>query len=171
MNSIRRANEKDFELIAGLGKKSYIESHGNSASKQDIEIYVKEKFNHKACKEELRDPKNIYHLISHDKRPAGYSKIIFDKSHRNIPLVNVTKLERLYLLKEFYDLKLGFELLKFNTALSKQHNQAGMWLYVWKENQRAVRFYSKSGFEIIGSYDFKITATHSNPNHQMFLRY
>ena len=75
------------------------------------------------------------------------------------------------MLKEFYGLCLGLELLNFNIDLSKKNNEAGMWLFVWKENPRAISFYKKAGFEIIGSYDFKLTETHSNPNHQMFSKY
>ncbi|MBK6772562.1 MAG: GNAT family N-acetyltransferase [Ignavibacteria bacterium] len=115
--------------------------------------------------------KIFYHIIFHNNQPAGYSKIVFNLPHSNIPFENVTKMERIYLLKEFYNLKLGFELFSINIELSKNNNQTGMWLYVWKENLRAVRFYKRAGFKIIGSYDFKITDTHSNPNHQMFLRY
>jgi ribosomal protein S18 acetylase RimI-like enzyme len=80
-------------------------------------------------------------------------------------------LERLYLLKEFHNLKLGFKLLTFNIELTKKNNQAGIWLYVWKENHGAVSFYKKNGFIVIGSYDFNLTETYSNPNHQMFLKY
>ena len=79
---------------------------------------------------------------------------------------NITKLERIYLLKEFY---LGAELFEYNVRLAKENNQKGMWLFVWVENERAVNFYKKNGFVIIGSHDFKISETHSNPNHQMFL--
>jgi diamine N-acetyltransferase len=80
-------------------------------------------------------------------------------------------MERLYLLKQFYNLKLGAALLHFNIDLSKRNNQAGMWLFTWKENMRAVNFYQKNGFVIIGSHDFKISETHSNPNHLMLLRF
>lgn len=80
-------------------------------------------------------------------------------------------MERLYLLKEFHDLKLGFELFQFNMALSNKNNQRGIWLYVWKQNSRAIDFYLKNGFLIIGSHNFKISATHSNPNHQMLLMF
>ena len=34
-----------------------------------------------------------------------------------------------------------------------------------------IRFYEKKGFIITGSYDFPITATHTNPNHRMFLEF
>ena len=171
MNLIVKAKEGDFQLLADIGSKSFIESHGSSASTADINDYVNEKYNCDVLKEEIRNPENIYHIIFHNNQPAGYSKIVFNVPHSNIPLENVTKMERIYLLKEFYSLKLGFELFSFNIELSKNNNQAGMWLYVWKENHRAVRFYKRTGFKVVGSYDFKITDTHSNPNHQMFLRY
>ena len=171
MTSIIKAKDKDFSLLADLGRESFLESHGRSASPEDIDTYAKENYTVEVFKKEISDPKNIYHIIYCDDQPAGYSKIVFNVPHSNIPLENVTKLERIYLLEKFYGLKLGFELFKFNLELSKKNDQAGMWLYVWKENKRAISFYEKTGFKIIGSHDFKISETHSNPNHQMILLY
>jgi ribosomal protein S18 acetylase RimI-like enzyme len=171
MTSIVKAKEKDFQLLAGIGKISYIESHGSSAKPADINAYLDENYSYEVFENELRDPKNIYNIIYHNNQPAGYSKIILNTPQSNIPIKNITKLERLYLLKEFYGFKLGFELFNWNLELTKNSNQAGMWLYVWKENLRAISFYKKTGFKVIGSYDFKLTETHSNPNHLMFLKY
>ena len=58
---------------------------------------------------------------------------------------NITKMERLYLLQEYYSLRLGHQLLQYNIDISKQQGEQGMWLYVWKENERALRFYTKAG--------------------------
>jgi ribosomal protein S18 acetylase RimI-like enzyme len=171
MISIVKAKAEDFQLLADIGKVSFIESHGNSASPEVIDSYVNAKYNYDLFKQELNEPQNIYHIIYYDKQPAGYSKIILNSQHSNIQIESITKLERLYLLKEFYNLKIGLQLFDFNIEFSKQNNQKGIWLFVWKENQRAVSFYKKNGFEIIGSYDFKLTETHSNPNHQMLLMY
>lgn len=171
MTPIVKANEKDIQLLTDIGRVSFIESHGSSAAKADINKYVNEKYTYEAFKEEISDPENIYHIIYYDKQPAGYSKINFNAGHSNIESENVTKLDRIYLLKEFYSLKLGFDLFSFNIELSKKNGQEGMWLFVWKENHRAVNFYKKTGFKIIVSHDFKLSETHSNPNHLMLLLY
>jgi len=171
MTSIVKASESDFELLSEIAKITFIESHGNSAKSEDINTYIIENYNTNAFKEELGDKKNIYYTIYYNNRLAGYSKIIFDSPYPNSQIKNLAKLERLYILKEFYDLKLGLDLFQFNVNLSKENNQMGIWLFVWKENKRAVNFYKKNGFLIIGSHDFKISETHSNPNHQMFLRF
>jgi ribosomal protein S18 acetylase RimI-like enzyme len=169
MTTIARANINDASLLSTIAKNTFIESHGSSASPEDINIYITEKYTTAILTQELNNPKNIYYIIYHGEKPAGYSKIIFNLPYANSPIQNIAKLERLYLLKEFYNLKSGLELFQFNIELEKQNNQVGMWLYVWKENARAVNFYIKAGFKIIGSHDFKISETHSNPNHQMLL--
>jgi len=171
MTSIKKINTELIPLLIDIGRTSFIQSHGNSAPAAVINKYVNEKFNYPVIAGELADPENIYHFIFHNDQVAGYSKIILNASHPAIALGMITKLERLYLLQGFYRLKLGLELFEFVLKLSKENNQQGMWLFVWKENQRAVHFYKKCGFNIIGSYDFKLTDTHSNPNYHMLLTY
>ncbi|MES2703181.1 MAG: GNAT family N-acetyltransferase [Bacteroidota bacterium] len=171
MITIHKATAKDSDVLTAIGRQSFIESHGRSAAQHDIDEYVAKTYTQEAISDDLSDPANNYHIITYNSKPAGYSKIILNSGHPNIALHNVTKMERLYLLQEFYDKKLGRELLQFNIGLSNTNSQAGMWLFVWTGNTRAVKFYERSGFEIIGSHHFKLTENHSNPNYLMFLKY
>jgi diamine N-acetyltransferase len=161
--TIIKADIKDSHLLSDLARQTFIESHGNSAKAEDINSYIAEK-------KELINERNSYHLIFHTNQPAGFSNIILNFPYADSPLENIAKLERIYILKEFYEFKSGQQLLDFNVNLAKENRQHAMWLYVWKENPRAIRFYEKNGFIITGSHDFKISETHSNPNHQMLLK-
>ncbi|GGG49665.1 GNAT family N-acetyltransferase [Bizionia arctica] len=171
MTNIVKANLSHAKILSEIGKQTFIESHGMSAPEKDITNYIKSKFTKVVFEAELEDSNNIFHMITYNEKPIGYSKISYNSTQENISFKNITKLERLYILQEYHHLKLGFELFKFNVELSKKQNQAGLWLYVWVENQKAINFYNKVGFKIIGSYDFQISETHSNPNHQMLLVY
>lgn len=171
MTSIIKANENHAQLLSELAKLTFIESHGNSAGSDDIKLYVAEKYSNDVLKKELEDANNIYYILYYNNQVAGYSKIILNTPYAMSKMKNIAKLERLYLLKDFYNLNLGLELFEFNINLIKENNQMGIWLFVWKENQRAVNFYKKNGFTIIGSHDFKISENHSNPNHQMLLSF
>jgi ribosomal protein S18 acetylase RimI-like enzyme len=171
MTPIRRATADDYQMLASIGRQSFMESHGHSASPEIVADYAVDKFSETAMQQELSDAKNIYHIIYYNEEPAGYSKIIFDAVHPNIAEKNITKLERIYLLEKFINLKLGKQLLQFNIDLSRWHHQSGMWLFVWMENPRAFQFYQKAGFQIIGRHDFHLSPTHANPNHQMLLIY
>lgn len=171
MISIVPAGLKDVPQLARMGGQTILESHGHSQPAEVMHRYVAEKFSEAALEEELSDPTNIFRLIYYKDQLAGYSKIIYNVPIAPVPLPNITKLERLYLLQTFYDKKLGHQLLQFNIDLSKQQGQGGMWLYVWKGNERAIRFYERASFAIVGDGYFRLTDTHANPNWQMFLRY
>ena len=168
---IKKANENDASLVAELAKTSFIESHGHSAQPGDINSYITKNYNDDSIREELLDSKNIYYIIYYNDEAAGYSKIVLNSPYTHSAIANISKLERFYLLKKFYNLNLGRRLLEFNIDLMKQNSQTGVWLYVWKENPKAINFYTRNGFRIIGSYNFKISESHSNPNHQMLLEF
>ena len=169
MISIKRATEKDYQSIVDIGKVSVAEAHKGACSAEDMYDFLERNYNDDAIKEELNDTNNIYHIIYYDGLPVGFSKIILNAAHPNIIAENVTKLDRIYLLKEYYGLKLGRELLNFNIGLARDHHQSGIWLYTWIGNDRAINFYGRAGFEIIGSHKFYVTNTYYNLNHHMFL--
>jgi ribosomal protein S18 acetylase RimI-like enzyme len=171
MYTIIKATLKDAQLLSIIGKAAFLVAHGHSAPKKDIDNYVSQNFNEENFKKELSDVKNEYYLIYSDTKIAGYSKVILNSKNENISSADITLLSRLYLLEAFYGLNLGKELFNFNVNLSKENNQKGIWLAVWVENQRAISFYEKRGFVKVGKFDFKISETHYNPNHIMYLAF
>ena len=158
-------------LLAKIGGVSLLESHGHSQPMEIMEAYVDRSFSAEGCHTELVNEANVFSAIYYNDQPAGYFKIIYNTPHPAITLQPITKLERLYLLKEFYDLKLGHLLLQEAIKKSKAAGDKGMWLEVWKGNERAVRFYQKQGFETVGETQFRLTATHSNPAWVMMVEY
>jgi len=171
LSKITKATLQDAKQLARLAKEAFLTAHGHSAPKKDIDTYVAANFSENNFREELSNPDNQYHLIYHQHKMAGYSKITLNTPNKNIDASNSTYMSRLYLLKEFYGLNLGKELFNYNLEFSKKHGQDGIWLAVWIANKRAIDFYMKRGFKIVGSYDFKISETHSNPNHILYLKY
>lgn len=171
MVSYTRLTPADAALLSKIGGISLMESHGHSAPTEVMQAYVDRSFSEEACRAELSDEKNIFSAVFYNHRPAGYFKIIFETPHPAVSLQPVTKLERLYLLKEFYDLKLGHGLLQQAIDLSTAYGDKGMWLDVWQKNERAIRFYQKQGFETVGESRFVLTDTRSNPIWVMLRRY
>lgn len=171
MITIIRAGIEHGELLAVIARASFLESHGHSASSEAIESFMTKSFNEVALSKELIDPNIYYHIINFNGKVAGYSKIEINVSNTIIDQNNLSKLDRMYLLKEFYGKNLGAKLFEFNVELTKKMKQKGIWLFVWIENHRAVKFYIKQGFKVVGNYNFQISKTHANPNHIMRLSY
>ncbi|SEF66573.1 Ribosomal protein S18 acetylase RimI [Halpernia humi] len=171
MLSISKAKEKNYQAIVDIGSVSVPEANEGSCAPEDLKEYIKNNYNETTIKKELRDENNIYHILKYEGKAVGFSKIILNAKHPNINAENVAKLDKIYLLKEFQGLKLGFELLNHNITFAKNHQQSGIWLFTWVGNLQAIKFYEKTGFKRIASHDFYITKTTSNLNHQMFLSF
>ena len=171
MVSVIKATESDYNSIVSIGKTAVAESHRGSCSADDMNEFLEKNYTSDAIKDDLNDVNNIYYILHYNDKPVGFSKIILNAKHPNIATENVTKLDRIYLRKEFYGLKLGLELLNFNIDLSRNNKQSGIWLYTWIGNTRAINFYLKAGFTIIGSHKFYVTKTHYDVSHQLFLNF
>lgn len=171
MIKIQKATVKDAELIAQLGKQTFYESHGHSASKTDIDTFVQKYYNVESVVQEFENANVDYHLINYNKKTVGFSKIEYSSPDANIAEQRVTKLARIYLLDGYHGKNLGATLFDYNIELSKAYGDNGIWLHVWVENKKAIRFYQKNGFKIVGEHDYEISKTHTNPNHVMYLAY
>lgn len=171
MFKIIKASKKDAQLVSKVSIDSFLPAHGHSAPKAAIDNYMALNFSQENFSTELSDIQNHYYLIYQNDTIAGYSKVVFNQVQKDIGAKNNAYMSRIYLLKEFYGLGLGEVLFNFNLTLCKENKQSGIWLAVWIENQKAISFYKKMGFLKVGDYDFKISETHSNPNHIMYLEF
>lgn len=171
MLKIKKATIKDARLLSEISVASFLPAHGHSAPKEIIDSYISANFSEENFIKELSNPNFEYRLICYKDEVAGFSKVILNSENENITEKNVTKMERLYLLTTFYNLSLGKELMNFNINLAKENKQAGIWLYVWIENLKAIGFYKKMGFKNVGDYDFILSPTKSNPNHVLYLEF
>jgi len=171
MVQIKKADITHTKLLSKLSTASFLVPHGHSASKKDVDSYVAKSFSEETFAKELENASNKYYIIYYKDEVAGFSKGVFNSENKDIKATNVMLMSRLYLLEEYYGFGLGKALFDFNVSLAKQYKQAGIWLVVWTENARAIDFYKKRGFKKVGDYDFKISETHSNPNHVLYLAF
>jgi diamine N-acetyltransferase len=171
MIHIQKATINDAKILSEVGFHSFKSAHGHSAPKKDIEKYMSLNFTKNVFFKELSNEKNHFYLIKFNEVIVGYTLVIFDKKEAQILTENPAYLSRIYLLEAYYGLGLGRQLFDFIKSICIENQQSGIWLNVWVENQRAIQFYKKLDFEIVGKSDYQISATHSNPNHVMFLQF
>jgi len=171
MISLVQLTAADAPMLSAIGGESLLQSHGHSAPAEVMQAYVDNNFNEEALRAELSDDANIFYAIYYNGAPAGYFKTTHHVPHHLIEPQAVTKLSRLYVLSQYFNHKLGQPLLQKAVEISKAAGDKGMWLNVWKENGRAIRFYQKQGFTIVGESLFVLTETHANPNWVMLMTY
>lgn len=161
---IRKALLSDAKILSEVAVPSFLIAHELSAPKTEIDYFITQNYQVQHFEKELQNEANHYFLIFWEENIAGYSKIIFNNQ------TGIAKLDRFYFLKDFHGKGLAKNLLSHNIELSKKMQQSSLQLYTWVGNERAIAFYTKNGFQIIGAYDFPISPNRKNPNHLMELK-
>ena len=153
---IRKASVDDAQMLAVLGSRAFYEAFGQYNDPADMQAYLDLAFNPDNIRTQLDDNTNTFLIAYFQKEPAGYAKL---KRHSSVPELEgekVIQLERIYALQDFLDRKVGKTLMESCIQISRKEGYQKMWLSVWQENKRAIAFYEKWGFKVIGLKQFII---------------
>jgi len=157
MVKIKIATKKDIEVLALLGRLTWVESHGHFIEdKNDVLKYLKENFSVSKTKQNLNSSMQHFYIIYADDLPVGYAKLVVNASNEHVRSQNSCKLERIFILNDFIPLKIGQQLLTFVEAQAKKLLLDTLWLSVYIKNKRAIRFYERNEFLKVGELNFSV---------------
>lgn len=154
---IRIANKDDAGFIALLGRITFTETFGHFfKDKQDLLDYYDSTFPVDKIEKSIYKPNNVYLIAFVDRLAVGYAKLKLNSQSEFISEENVCQLQKIYVLKDFLSMKIGFELQNLLLKTAKEKGFSEIWLSVLNSNERAANFYIKNGFIGIGNHDFQI---------------
>lgn len=157
MITIKKANDKHIDVLALLGTITYNESHGHYIDdKEDLKKYLETAFSVPKTDQDVKNPENLFYITYLNKLPIGYAKLRLNSSHDNVDSKKSCQLERIYILNEFIPLKIGQQFLTFLEKKATKLQFNTMWLSVYEENRRALRFYEKNDFVKVGTSIFTV---------------
>jgi len=151
------ANNSDAGYIALLGRITFTETFGHFFDdKQDLLNYYESTFSIDKIENSMSKPNNAYWIAFVDRLAVGYAKLKMNSNSEFITEQNVCQLQKIYVLKDFLSMKIGFELQRLLLKKATEKGFSQIWLSVLNKNERAVNFYIKNGFMKIGNHDFQI---------------
>ena len=154
---IRKATASDAEYIALLGRITFTETFGQLfRDKQDLLNYLNATFSVSKIRKSLTKPENVYWIAFAQELPMGYAKLKLDSTSEFIALPKSCQLQKIYVLKDFLAMRVGSKLQYQVLQMAKEKGSSVIWLSVLNENNRAISFYNRNGFEAIGQHDFQI---------------
>ena len=153
---IRKVNIQDIEKLKEIGKLTFAETFSSENSEENMIEYLEHSFSTEKVKKELTDNNAEFYFAELDGKVIGYLKVNVEESQTETKVKNAIEIERIYVLKEFYGKKVGQVLYDKALELAKEKNVEHIWLGVWEENPRAVRFYEKNGFVAFDKHVFKL---------------
>lgn len=154
--SIRKITVKDLKELQSIGKLTFAETFSSENSEENMKAYLEKGFSTEKLSAELNDPNAEFYFAEFNGETIGYLKVNTGQSQTEMNDSNALEIERIYVLKEFHGKKVGQILYDKAIELAKEKRVDYVWLGVWEENLRAIRFYEKNGFKAFDKHVFKL---------------
>ncbi|MDQ3139858.1 MAG: GNAT family N-acetyltransferase [Pseudomonadota bacterium] len=167
MTGFRDAKPDDAELLADLGRRSFVETFGHLYSADNLAAFLR---NHSADKwrAEIRDPAFAIRIAEQDGVAIAYAKV-GPPSLPFAPERPSTELRQFYVLKRWQGKGVAQTLMQWVIEEARRRGADDLYLSVFTDNHRARRFYENYGFTFVRTYDFMV-GTHADEDQILRLR-
>jgi ribosomal protein S18 acetylase RimI-like enzyme len=156
MMKIRELEHNDIPALADLAAKTFTETFGHSFTAEELEAQLKETRSEE-CFRSAIDTDTIL-LALKDERLAGYVQLSDVKVNVQgaTPGPNDQAINAIYIHSDFQGQGIGKSLMDTAFEHPRFKKAENIFIDVWDENKRAVQFYLKYGFEIVGQCDVTV---------------
>ena len=151
---IRKSTVSDLETIQNISIHTFKETFAAVNTPENIANYVKENFNMEQLTTELNNDNSQFYVAYSNAEAVGYLKINFGDAQTESINENALEVQRIYVLQNFHGKNIGQLLLDKVKKIAKSSGVDSVWLGVWEENHRALRFYTKNGFFVFDKHVF-----------------
>jgi len=155
---IRPAQNDDLPALTELAIRSFRMTYEAHNDPEVFNEYLSSTLTLENLGKELVDTNNVF-LIAHDRSSGsilGYAKLRQSIPGPGVEDRNAIEIERIYADPVRIGQGIGAALMHACLDASLQLGHDTIWLGVWKPNERAIGFYEKWGFKIVGEYFFRM---------------
>lgn len=98
-----------------------------------------------------------FYFAEKDGEVFGYLKVNFAEAQTEAQeQIDALEIERIYVLQQYHGSEVGKKLYEQALEIARNRKATYLWLGVWEENSRAIRFYQKQGFIEFGQHIFQL---------------
>lgn len=153
---IKKIGVQELAQLQQIGRQTFSETFAATNTEEDMRQYLAEGFAAPKLEAELLDPNTAFYFAMSGEEAIGYLKLNFGPSQTDIKDNKAVEIERIYVLHRFLGKQVGQILYEKALAVAQKADADYIWLGVWEENARAIRFYEKNGFVAFDKHLFKL---------------
>ncbi|MEO0351287.1 MAG: GNAT family N-acetyltransferase [Cyanobacteria bacterium P01_A01_bin.15] len=155
MITIRQAYSDDAEALARTAKHIFRETFATENNLTDMEFYCSKSFGTEIQRQEILDPNWATILAEVEGQLVAFAQVRLHSPKACVAADQPSELHRLYVQKEWHGRGVAHKLMSniLSTALATGADY--IWLGVWEHNPRAIAFYGKYGFRVVGEHIFQ----------------
>lgn len=152
--AFREAASSDATAVSHLIGSTWAKFFAYSVTEADLETYLTKTVSPEQIKREIEDANRLFLIAESTAGLIGVAQLNLDTTETGLRTTNPVELNRLYIDPEQQGSGLAAQLLRYTEEKGRNLGKAGLWLGVWEDNARGIRFYEKMGFERVGEHSF-----------------
>lgn len=155
--AVRRARPEDAEALAQIGAATFLETYTEIIPGEDMISHCVNKHSRATYEAYLADPDTSVWIAEYRQTgsPVGYA--VSCPPDLPVPAEpGDVELKRIYAFSRHHGTGLGHALIDAATQDARQQGAPRLLLGTYGQNHRAIHFYTKHGFDIIGTRKFVV---------------
>lgn len=150
---IRQLGPADADQLAHLSRQVFVSTYGAAIPADILKRYLDRAFNPQTLATDLSDSTSTCWGAWQAGRLIGFSRLSTTQPPDCLTSTASLELAKLYVATEYHGRGVAAELLSNTLSEAGRRGHSTLWLYVWDQNQRAIAFYKKWNFNVVGSVD------------------
>lgn len=153
---VKKVTINNIGQLQEIGRQTFYETFSESNTEENMAKYLEVGFSEDKLTDELTDENSEFYFAVLDNKIIGYLKLNFGNSQTELQDNSSLEIERIYVLQEYHGEKVGQQLYEKAIQIARDKKVNYVWLGVWEENPRAIRFYQKNGFVEFDKHIFRL---------------
>ncbi|MCE6988646.1 GNAT family N-acetyltransferase [Dyadobacter sp. CY323] len=153
--TIVKANADSLATVQQIGKETFFETFAEANTEADMDKYLAENFGDAKMAAELSNPESQFFIAWLGENPVGYMKLNAGQAQTELQDPASLEIERIYVKSAYHGKKVGQLFYEKAFEIARLEQKTYLWLGVWEENRKAIRFYEKHGFVAFDKHIFK----------------
>lgn len=158
MATIRRARDGDATALAELAECTFRDAFTEGADPADMAFYCAASFGPGIQAREIADPGWVTIVAEEAEALIGFAQLRLRSDKHCVVAERPSELYRFYVSRRWHGRGVAQRLMATVIATAARAGSDRIWLGVWEENPRALAFYRKHGFEVVGEHEFSFGA-------------
>jgi ribosomal protein S18 acetylase RimI-like enzyme len=154
--TVRPAAAPDIPLLSALARATYAETFGPSMTAAELDWQLRHTRSEAYFRRRIG--KDTILVAVSGRQVVGYVQISDATLPLQSPCPGDQQVHALYVARRHQGKGLGRQLMDAALALPRIQSATNLYLDVWRENARALGFYVRYGFEVIGECDVVVDA-------------
>ncbi len=154
--ALRRAASGDAPSLSVLAERTFRDAFGARNSPENMDLHCAKYFSPDIQAREIADKGIVTMLAVENGQFVGFTQMTLERPQQHVAGVRPAELNRIYVVAERQGKGVAQALMQQAIADAKAAGADCLWLGVWEHNPKAMAFYRKYGFEIVGSHPFML---------------